>query len=363
MNAKLRRALACATLPAALAAVWIWLPGASAEQYGREGGAGQRQFVSDVFGGATRTIVTGQCIRTTMPDAGSAPAGCVEAPAETAQAAPAAAPPPAAAEPPAAPVARAEPPAQAEPPSQAEPPGAQAEPAAQEPVSEPVAEAVAEEQASTDSTYTEDVADTQAAIAPEPEVAPEPSPAEEIAETEAAMEPQSDAAADTAPAPEPPAEVVEAPAPAAPEPPAQEALPAPTPPAQPEPRKLRLAADTRFHFDRAELTPAGTADLDTLVGELAGMEVVAVTIVGYTDRIGPDDYNRKLSQRRADTVKAYLESHRLDAQRVEAVGRGKSDPVTTMEACKGLRGQRLIKCLAPDRRVEIEVVGLSTPAQ
>ncbi len=356
MNAKLGRALACATLPAALlAAAWIWLPGASAEQYGRDS---QRQFVSDVFGGATRTIVTGQCIRTTMPDAGSAPAGCVEAPAETAKATPAAAaPPPAAAEPPAAPVARAEPPAQAE------PPAAQAEPAAQEPVSEPVAEAVAEEQAGTDSTNTEDVADTQAAIAAAPEVAPEPSPAEEIAATEAAMEPQSEAAADTAPAPEPPAEVVEAPAPAAPEPPTQEALPAPTPPAQPQPRKLRLAADTRFHFDRADLTPAGTADLDPLVGELAGMQVVAVTIVGYTDRIGPDDYNRKLSQRRADTVKAYLESHRLDAQRVESVGRGKSDPVTTPEACKGLRGQRLIKCLAPDRRVEIEVVGLSAPAQ
>ena len=81
------------------------------------------------------------------------------------------------------------------------------------------------------------------------------------------------------------------------------------------------------------------------------------------DRIGTDEYNRKLSQRRAETVKAYLESQRLDARRVEAVGRGKSDPVTTREDCKGFRGQRLIKCLAPDRRVEIEVVGLSTPAQ
>ena len=73
MNAKLGRALAGATLPVALVAAWSWLPGASAEQYGRDGATGQRQFVSDVFGGATRTIVTGQCIRTTMPDAGSAP--------------------------------------------------------------------------------------------------------------------------------------------------------------------------------------------------------------------------------------------------------------------------------------------------
>lgn len=86
MKSKLRRALACATLPAALVAAGVWLPGASADQPATRN---QREFVSDTFGGATRTAVTGQCVRTGMPDAGSAVAGCVEATVETAKAAPA----------------------------------------------------------------------------------------------------------------------------------------------------------------------------------------------------------------------------------------------------------------------------------
>ena len=51
----------------------------------------------------------------------------------------------------------------------------------------------------------------------------------------------------------------------------------------------------------------------------------------------------------------------VEANRVQAIGRGKNDPMTTPETCKGKRGQGLIKCLAPDRRVEVEVVGLVTP--
>ncbi len=156
--------------------------------------------------------------------------------------------------------------------------------------------------------------------------------------------------------------MAEAPAPA-PQVPPETSIAPPAPPAQPQPRKLRLAADTQFHFDRAQLTPSGQAELDRLIAEMGAAQIGAVTIVGYTDRIGPDAYNQKLSERRAETVKQYLAGRSVEADRMQASGRGKNDPVTTPDTCKGLRGQRLIKCLAPDRRVEIEVVGLVTPAR
>ena len=62
-------------------------------------------------------------------------------------------------------------------------------------------------------------------------------------------------------------------------------------------------------------------------------------------------------------MKQYLVGRSVEANRMQAIGRGKSDPVTAPDTCKGRKGQRLIQCLAPDRRVEIEVVGLATPAR
>ena len=342
MKSKLGRALACAMLPAALVAAGVWLPGASADQPTTEN---QREFVSDTTGGATRTAVTGQCVRTSMPHAGAAIAGCIKAPAETAKAI-APAPPPQpwpAAEPT---VAKAVP--EPTPPEVA--PAPPLEPVAEDHQAPPpvasedkeVAEAVADAEASADSNQTEEIAATEAAMAPG-------------AEAETAVAP--------VPAPEPPTDVAEAPAPAAPQSPPETSIAPPAPPAQPEPRRLRLAADTHFHFDRAQLTPAGQAELDKLVGEMGAAHIGAITIVGYTDRIGSSAYNQKLSQRRADAVRQYLAGRSVAPDRMQAVGRGKSDPVTAPDACKGLNRKRLIQCLAPDRRVEIEVVGLTTAAR
>jgi OOP family OmpA-OmpF porin len=206
---------------------------------------------------------------------------------------------------------------------------------------EPVAE---DDHISAPVTFDEEVAEAQAEASAEEAMAPE-------------------AAAEPVPAPEPPTDVAEAPAPTAPPAPPETSIAPPVPPAQPEPRRLRLAADTHFHFDRAQLTPAGAAELDKLVGEMGAAQIGAITIVGYTDRIGSDAYNQKLSQRRADSVKQYLVGRSVEANRMQAIGRGKSEPVTTPGTCKGRKGQRLIQCLAPDRRVEIEVVGLATPAR
>jgi OOP family OmpA-OmpF porin len=166
-------------------------------------------------------------------------------------------------------------------------------------------------------------------------------PAMAIAECDPDLAPKA------APAPAP------APAPAA----------APAAPAAPKPaaQKVTLAADALFDFDKAVLRPDGKAKLDKLVEDLKGLKLEVIIAVGHTDRIGTDKYNQKLSERRAAAVKDYLVSKGIEANRIYAEGKGKKQPVTG-DKCKKMgpenrKNKKLIECLQPDRRVEIEVIG------
>ncbi|MDP3825856.1 MAG: OmpA family protein, partial [Polaromonas sp.] len=78
-----------------------------------------------------------------------------------------------------------------------------------------------------------------------------------------------------------------------------------------------------------------------------------VTVTGYTDRLGSDAYNLKLSQQRAEAVRNYLTSKGVAANRLTAVGKGESNPVVT---CNDRKRTDLINCLAPNRRVEVEEI-------
>jgi OOP family OmpA-OmpF porin len=139
---------------------------------------------------------------------------------------------------------------------------------------------------------------------------------------------------------------------------------APTPPAPPAPvapaitsQKITYQADTLFDFDKAILKPAGKEKLDDLASKIQGLNLEVVVATGYTDRIGSDKYNDRLSLRRAQAVKAYLVSKGIEANRIYTEGKGKKNPVTT--GCNQKNRKQLIACLAPDRRVEVEVVGTS----
>ncbi|KVE34210.1 outer membrane protein OmpA [Burkholderia sp. TSV86] len=121
-------------------------------------------------------------------------------------------------------------------------------------------------------------------------------------------------------------------------------------------QKITYSADALFDFDKATLKPLGKQKLDELAAKIQQMNVEVVVATGYTDRIGSDKYNDRLSLRRAQAVKSYLVSKGVDSSKVYTEGKGKRNPVTG-NTCRQKNRKQLIACLAPDRRVEVEVVG------
>ena len=153
--------------------------------------------------------------------------------------------------------------------------------------------------------------------------------------------------AHSAPAYVAPAAVEPAPAPAvAPTPP-------PPPPKAPEPtsEKVSFAAEALFDFDKSVVKPEGKAALDDLLQKLQGMNTEVMITVGHTDSVGSNEYNQKLSLRRAEAVKSYLVSKGVDTARVYTEGKGETQPIADNATAEGR---------AKNRRVTVEVVGTRT---
>ena len=151
-------------------------------------------------------------------------------------------------------------------------------------------------------------------------------------------------------APKPAPEPKPAPAPA-PEPkpvPKPEPKPEPKPAPKPVAEKVTFAADVLFDFDKSVVKPEGKSKLDDLANKVRGINLEVVIAIGHTDSIGSDAYNQALSVRRAESVKAYLVSKGIEANRVYTEGKGKKQPVADNKTREGR---------AKNRRVEIEVIG------
>jgi OOP family OmpA-OmpF porin len=113
-----------------------------------------------------------------------------------------------------------------------------------------------------------------------------------------------------------------------------------------EPARRIVLRGINFAFDSAKIEPEFEPVLDVAVDELRANPGISVEVSGHTDATGTDEYNQGLSERRANSVVAYLVSKGVDAGRLSAVGHGESMPV----ADNGSRDGR-----AQNRRVELNV--------
>jgi OmpA-OmpF porin, OOP family len=167
------------------------------------------------------------------------------------------------------------------------------------------------------------------------------------------------------PAPPPPPKPAAAPKPEpAPAPVPAPRVEAPKPePEKPKPvaEKITFAADVLFDFDKAVVKPEGKSKLDDLSNKVKGINLEVIIAIGHADSIGSDAYNQRLSVRRAESIKAYLVSRGIEANRVYTEGKGEKQPVTAGK-CKNMgkehrSNKKMVDCLQADRRVEIEVIG------
>ncbi|MDU8924639.1 porin OmpA [Pasteurellaceae bacterium LIM206] len=122
-------------------------------------------------------------------------------------------------------------------------------------------------------------------------------------------------------------------------------------------KTFSLSSDVLFNSGKYNLKPAATETLDGIYNEIAQVNNAKVDVAGYADRMGKEDYNLKLSQHRAETVANYLVGKGVAANAITATGYGEANPVTG-NSCDHVKGRKaLIACLAPDRRVTIQLNG------
>lgn len=130
-------------------------------------------------------------------------------------------------------------------------------------------------------------------------------------------------------------------------PPAQEYIPPPPPPAPPVKRKIVLRG-VNFDFDKSNIRADARPILDEAIRVLRDEPQIRVSVEGYTDSIGSDAYNQRLSERRAQSVVNYLVQGGIARSRLDPIGFGENDPVASNDTEEGR---------AQNRRVELRITG------
>jgi OOP family OmpA-OmpF porin len=116
----------------------------------------------------------------------------------------------------------------------------------------------------------------------------------------------------------------------------------------PIPEKVSITLLVEFDFDKATVKPQYHNDLEKVANFLKAYPKTTATLEGHTDSIGTDEYNQKLSQRRAASVKQYLvDMFGIDAARLTAVGFGETQPVASNETAESRqRNRRIVATIA-----------------
>lgn len=93
--------------------------------------------------------------------------------------------------------------------------------------------------------------------------------------------------------------------------------------------KLTVDSEVSFDFNRAEIKPAFRSSLEKLAQLLLKYDRTVVHVVGHTDSVGDENYNQRLSERRAESVADFLASYGVPRDRLRTEGRGEREPRAT----------------------------------
>src|SRR5690625_1258023 len=113
-----------------------------------------------------------------------------------------------------------------------------------------------------------------------------------------------------------------------------------------------LDSDVLFDFGQAELKPEGKRQIEQYVPLIKARGKTWIEVVGHTDRIGSKSTNDRLSMERAESVRNLLIANGLDPDRIRTSGLVSTRPSFS---CPDQARDALIECLAPNRRVVIDV--------
>lgn len=111
-------------------------------------------------------------------------------------------------------------------------------------------------------------------------------------------------------------------------------------------KQFRMKGEILFEFNSAKIKPEAYEYLKIIADDLLQNGFRHLTIEGHTDSVGNDDYNLKLSQRRAESVKTHLSTqNHLDADRITPIGKGESVPIGDNGNYQGRRDNRRVEFL------------------
>ncbi|UAX00025.1 OmpA family protein [Halopseudomonas nanhaiensis] len=128
--------------------------------------------------------------------------------------------------------------------------------------------------------------------------------------------------------------------------------PAPAPAPEPEMQNVRVELDVKFDFDKATIRQEYRDDIRSLAEFMKTYPDVSTSVAGHTDSIGSDQYNQKLSEERAKSVRQALIEEGVDGSRLEAVGYGEARPIADNDTEEGRQMNRRVEA---DVETEVEV--------